>query len=235
VTVSVDVERPSAAGAPRIDEKALRAWCDEVVRAARKAGLEAELSLETLLRMPGVIVTEDAAVEVEHEAELVLGALGAALGELGKMREREGKALAADLRKNAKAIAALAKKLEKRMPAAVREQHAALRKRLGELLEGTSRGGRLPSEADLAREVALLADRMDVAEELARLASHMAQFETMLAGNGPSGRSLDFLVQEILREANTVGSKCNDAQAAHLVVEMKSLVERLREQVQNVE
>ena len=91
------------------------------------------------------------------------------------------------------------------------------------------------AEADLAREVALLADRLDVSEEVTRLQSHLEQLEKVLAGGGPVGRQLDFLAQEFFREANTVGSKCNDAEVAHLVVDLKTQVERLREQVQNVE
>jgi uncharacterized protein (TIGR00255 family) len=95
-------------------------------------------------------------------------------------------------------------------------------------------GSVVPPE-DLAREIALIADRMDVAEELTRLESHLDQLEKLLDLKGPVGRRLDFLVQEFLREANTIGSKCNDAAVSHLVVEVKTLIERLREQVQNVE
>jgi uncharacterized protein (TIGR00255 family) len=113
----------------------------------------------------------------------------------------------------------------------VKAQRAALAKRVEDLL-----GGKTPvAPQDLAREVALLADKLDVSEELARLASHLEQLETLVAKGGRAGRPLDFLVQEIFREVNTIGSKCMDATVAHWVVEMKTLVERLREQVQNVE
>jgi uncharacterized protein (TIGR00255 family) len=234
VTVSVDVERPKAA-AGRIDAKTLRAWRDEIERAMKKAGLQADLGLDTLLTLPGVIGAGDDARTIETESRAVSKALEGALRALDTMRLREGKALAADLRKNAKSAAGLAKQLEKRMPLVVKEQHAALKKRLGELLDGTARGGRVPNDQELAREIALLADRMDVSEELTRLSSHLAQLETLLAGAGPAGRPLDFLVQELFREANTIGAKCNDATAAHIVVELKTLVERLREQIQNVE
>lgn len=234
VTIGVDVDRPRASAA-RIDAKALRGWCEEIARASKAAGLEAEYGLDTLLGLPGVLVSNASDDRAEADEALVLGALTGALEGLDAMRKREGKALAADLRKNAKAIQQLAKKIEKRMPLVVKEQHAALKKRVEELLAGAPKNGRVLSDADLAREVALLADRMDVAEELTRIASHVSQLETLVAGEAPSGRPLDFLVQEFLREANTIGSKCNDAEAAHLVVELKTLVERLREQVQNVE
>lgn len=233
VSVSVDVDRPRAAAA-RIDAKALRGWCEEIARATKAAGLEAEYGLDTLLGLPGVLAT-GADERGDADEALVLGALTGALEGLDSMRLREGKALAADLRKNGKAIQQLVKKIEKRMPVVVKEQHAALRKRLAELLEGTTKNGRPLSDTDLAREVALLADRMDVSEEITRLASHLVQLEALVASETPAGRPLDFLVQELFREANTIGSKCNDAEAAHLVVELKTLVERLREQVQNVE
>jgi uncharacterized protein (TIGR00255 family) len=117
------------------------------------------------------------------------------------------------------------------MPLVVRGHHEALKRRVTELLEGRP----APADADLARELALIADRMDVSEELTRLTSHLDQLRVLLERDGPVGRQLDFLVQEFLREANTIGSKCNDAQAAHLVVELKTWIERLREQVQNIE
>ncbi|MBL8860829.1 MAG: YicC family protein [Planctomycetes bacterium] len=233
VTVGVDLERERGAGA-RIDERALRAWCVEIQRATRAAGLEAEFGLETVLGLPGVLVAGDGDARARADERLVLAALGAALESLDTMRAREGRALAADLKKHGQAIRGVAKRLEKRLPKLVQEQHAALRRRLADLLEGAP-GARLPKEADLARELALLADKTDVAEELTRLASHLAQLDALVASGTPAGRPLDFLVQELFREANTIGSKCNDAQAAHLVVELKTLVERLREQVQNVE
>jgi uncharacterized protein (TIGR00255 family) len=175
-----------------------------------------------------------AGAEVHSDAKagkLVLKVAQQALVALESMREAEGRAMAADFKKHQKQLERLSKEVEQRMPLVVAAHHAALAKRVEELLAG--RGTLLPG--DLAREVALLADKLDVSEELARLRSHFAQFATILARSGPVGRQLEFLVQEFLREANTIGSKCNDAQVAHAVVEMKTLIERLREQVQNVE
>jgi uncharacterized protein (TIGR00255 family) len=117
------------------------------------------------------------------------------------------------------------------MPTVVREHQQSLEKRVAELLDGRFQ----LQPADLAREVALLADKLDVSEELSRLKSHLAQLDALFERSGPVGRQLDFLVQELLREANTIGSKCNDAAVAHSVVEIKTHIERLREQVQNVE
>ena len=115
--------------------------------------------------------------------------------------------------------------------AAVAARHRArLVERVGELA-----GDKSLAEADLAREVALLADRLDISEEITRLDSHLGQLGTVLSRGGSVGRQLDFLAQEFFREANTVGSKCNDADVAHLVVDLKTHVERMREQVQNIE
>jgi uncharacterized protein (TIGR00255 family) len=168
---------------------------------------------------------------LEREKKLLLKVVQSALEAMESMREAEGRALALDLKKNRKLLEQLAHQIEKRMPIVVASQHAALTRRVEELL-----AGRAPlANGDLAREVALIADKLDVAEELTRLRSHFAQFDAILARSGPVGRQLDFLVQELLRESNTIGSKCTDAEVAHAVVEMKTAIERLREQVQNVE
>jgi uncharacterized protein (TIGR00255 family) len=154
-----------------------------------------------------------------------------ALARMLEMRTAEGMALAADLRRNAAELEKLAARIQKRMPSIVRGHRTALAKRVQALL-----GGKVPvTGADLAREVALQADKLDVAEELARLASHLQQLERFVERGGRIGRQLDFLVQEIFREVNTIGAKCSDATVAHWVVEAKTRVERLREQVQNVE
>ena len=135
--------------------------------------------------------------------------------------------------RNAARLDKLVVQVESRMPEVVYEHHQNLCKRVEELMGGTRR----VDEADLARELALLADRLDVSEEVSRLRSHLVQLRELLAAAGPEamGRKLDFLIQETLREVNTIGSKCNDATVSHWVVDMKNVVERLREQVQNVE
>ena len=135
-------------------------------------------------------------------------------------------------------LSLLRARIAERMPEAVRGLQVSLTERVGKLLTGEllPKGARAPvAEADLAREIALIADKMDVSEELARLGSHLAQLSSFLDAKEPVGRKLDFLVQEFLREVNTIGSKCSDAAVAHMVVELKTLIERLREQVQNVE
>lgn len=230
VTVHVVAERGGAGGGARIDHALARRYRDELAGLASELGLAPTLSLDALVGLPGVLGPADGEAGDEL-ARAALGLLDQALERMLAMRTREGAALEADLRKHARALAQLAARIEKRMPRVVRANHASLAKRLQALL-----GGKLPVARDeLAREIALLADKLDVSEELARLASHLAQLDALLAKGGRIGRQLDFLVQEILREVNTIGSKCSDATVAHWVVEAKTHVERLREQVQNVE
>lgn len=226
VHVAADARRAPA----RVDAKVAADLARELGALGRKLGLSGELSLDALARLPGVVV---AGVEAAHEVDdkALLATVAKALTALEEMREAEGKALAKDLTRHLKQLAKLADGVGKRMPLVVVGHHAALRRRVDELLEG-----RKPLEpSELAREVALLADKLDVSEELSRLKSHFTQFETILARTGAVGRPLEFLVQELLRETNTIGSKCTDAAVAHAVVDMKAVIERLREQVQNVE
>ena len=139
--------------------------------------------------------------------------------------------MARDMRATCAAITAIAARIRDRVPAALEEHRRRLLDRVGKLLE--ARGVTL-TEADLTREIVLVADRSDIAEELVRLESHGEQFDRLLEEESP-GRSLDFLTQELAREANTIGSKSADVTIAHAVVELKTHVERLRELVQNVE
>lgn len=231
VTVTISVERTARASAVRVDAEVARRYQTALTDLARELAIDRDIALDTLIGLPGVLVGQDDAREREREERAVLKCVREALAGLAKMRAAEGASLAADLKKNADAIAKVMAKIEKRMPKVVKEHHANLVKRVNELLDG-----RVTVEGpELSRELALLADRTDVSEELARLKSHLEQWETLLARGKAVGRQLDFLVQELLREANTIGAKCNDAAMAHGVVELKTLIERLREQVQNVE
>jgi uncharacterized protein (TIGR00255 family) len=231
VTVHVGVERGAGAEPARIDHALARRYHRELASLAAELELALPLSLETLVGLPGVL---NATASDQEEAALeraLYGRVDAALSAMLGMREREGVALEGDLRKNARALAQLAARIEKRMPRVVRASHLALAKRVKALLGDSQALAR----NDLAREVALLADKLDVSEELTRLESHLAQLDEFLAKGGRIGRQLDFLVQEIFREVNTIGAKCADATVAHWVIEAKTHVERLREQVQNVE
>jgi uncharacterized protein (TIGR00255 family) len=235
-SVVVTISAQAASGLPtQLNVEAARHYQHLLRQLAGELGIEGEPSLELLMGLPGVVkgeedprAPEDA---MEEEGGAILGLVRTALEELQGMREREGAALLAELHRHRNAILRVLERLKKRMPAVVRGHHRNLRRRMAELL---GQRGALPA-ADLSRELALLAERMDVGEEISRLESHLDQFAGMLGKGGSVGRQLEFLSQELLREANTIGSKCADARAAHLVVELKTHIDRLREQVQNVE
>ena len=147
------------------------------------------------------------------------------------MRLAEGAALAAAMRELLGEVVALVGRIRARVPGVLADHRSRLVDRVAKLLE---QQGTTLTEADIAHEVALIADRSDIAEELVRLESHVAQFDRLL-GEEASGRALDFLSQELAREANTIASKSLDTETAHTVVALKTRIERLREQVQNVE
>jgi len=231
VTVYIKATTTGSSNA-RINPEALRNYRSEIEALAAEFGVEEAPSIEALLGLPGVIDTLEHGTDgAEELAGPLLELVDEATAKLLEMRETEGRALALDLERNRKALADIVSKIEGRMPQVVKAHQMNLEKRVNELLEG-----RVVVEfADLAREAALLADRLDVSEEITRLGSHLEQLDTFLAQGADIGRKLDFLVQEIFREINTIGSKCSDAQVAHWVVDAKTHAERMREQVQNVE
>jgi uncharacterized protein (TIGR00255 family) len=213
------------------------AAAERYLRAARELrgrGVGGELDLGALLGLPGVarVVERDLASETVRQA--LLSALGAALDSVDEMRGAEGAALDRDLRGRLAAIEALVADIESRAGDVQRIVRERLRRRSEQLRDDV--GGL--DEARLHQEIVWAADRLDVTEEAVRLRSHVAQFRSLLEGAGqgrPAGRRLDFLLQEMAREANTIGSKSADAPIAHRVVDLKAELERIREQVQNVE
>lgn len=189
------------------------------------------ISLDLVAAAPGVLQTTSN-FEPEQTRTALEECLRQALSQLGEMRKREGIALEAELALRLQNAASLCGQIKDRAPLLVRDYADRLKERLTRLLQDQS--VKLdPSRLDV--EVALLADKTDVTEELTRLECHFTQFAELCASDEPVGRRLDFLLQEVGREANTIGSKCPDADTAHLVVELKAELERLREQVQNVE
>ncbi len=232
VSVSLRVDSVGAASSLHLDAETAERYQRQIQELANRLGLSPSVSMDTLLQLPGVVAgAENVVADAPQLRRTVLGVLDEALGRLIDMRETEGRAIAADLVKHAGATARLVKHIEKRMPTVVRTLQENLEKRVRELLED-----RQPvASADVAREVAILCDRLDVSEEISRLKSHLDQLDAFLPKGGRIGRKLDFLVQEIFREINTIGSKCSDANVAHWVVDAKTHAERLREQVQNVE
>lgn len=200
----------------------------EEVRAA--ASLQAPLNLGDLLHFSDLfIVKENQEVALEETWEAVSKAVSGALESLDQMRLVEGAALAADLAQGLEAIRSELERIREQAPRLPQLWREKLSARLAEL------GDTGVDETRLAQEVSLLAERRDLSEELARLESHLAQFAETLAAQGPVGRKQEFLVQEMLREANTIGSKAGDLLVTQAVLAIKGYLERLREQIQNIE
>ena len=217
--------------AVEVDGELVRA-VHAAVRELVDAGvLTGGLTAGDLLRMPGALRVASAAEGWDElDEELLLSTAAAAVTQLTAGREAEGAGLAAALEERVAALAATVALLEALRGPALEESAAALRRRVAELL-----GGQPLDESRVAQEVALLADRGDVSEELDRLRSHLGHFRTVAAEAGATGKRLDFLTQEIFRELNTLGAKCRNAAMVRAVLEAKALCEQLREQVQNVE
>lgn len=217
-----------------IDRDLARAYV-ESARGLREAeGVAGELSVDALLALPGVARFTDRALPVEELTDALLAAVAAALEELDGMRVQEGAALERDLFARLESVRTLANDIEARSDGVQQATRERLRKRSEQLKQETG----ILDEARLHQEIVIAADRLDISEEIVRLRSHAEHFEAIVASAGPAqpvGRRLDFLMQEFGREANTIGSKASDSPIAHHVVELKSEIERIREQVQNVE
>lgn len=231
--VDVFVNR-EASGASGTVAKADVHLARSVLTAARELAaslhLPGELSLEQVVGFPGIVSFEAAAVDAEAEQPAVLGALDEAIEALVTMRAAEGARMAADVAAHVDAIEAITEDIAQRAEGAPAEHLQRLRARLTELLAETDL-----DEGRLEQEAATLADKAAVDEEIIRLRSHIAQARDLLADAEPCGRRLDFLVQEFLRETNTIGSKTPDPAVRRQVVELKSLIEKMKEQVANLE
>jgi uncharacterized protein (TIGR00255 family) len=230
--VDVTVRRAAGAGAlaPRVDVALAEAYARAFAEIQARLGLPGAVTLGEVLAAEGVVRLDERTVDVDGAREALRAGLSAALDGLLVMRAREGEALARDLAARLDTVDEHARKVAELAPQTVEHHRARLSERIAELARG------VPLDpARLAQEVALFADRTDVAEEMTRLASHVAQARALLALPEPAGRKLDFLVQEMHREVNTIGSKSQSGQIAALVVLLKAEIERMREQVQNVE
>jgi uncharacterized protein (TIGR00255 family) len=230
--VEVAVRRTAGPGllAPRVDGALAEAYAAAFRALRARLGLAGEVALADVLAAEGVVRLEEREVDLAAARPAVAAALAAGLDALLAMRAREGQALERDLLGRLASIDALVARVAELAPRAVEVQRARLAERVAELARGVSL-----DPGRLEQEVALFAERTDVAEETTRLASHLAQARALLAAGAPAGRQLDFLVQEMHREANTIGSKSQSAEISTVVVSLKAEIERIREQVQNVE
>lgn len=192
--------------------------------------LRDDISVSLLSRFQDVLLVEKSQEDVEAVAKDICTVLDAALADFASMRQREGEKLAQDIRSRAATITDLLAKVEARSPKTVSDYRTKLENRMREVLANTQL-----EESRILTEAAIFADKVAVDEETVRLHSHLGQLEEMLASGVPIGRKLDFLIQEFNREANTIGSKCSDLEISRYVVDIKAEIEKIREQVQNVE
>jgi len=231
IDVFIQVENAVALGVPTVNLPLARGYLKAFNSIKDALGLEGEVKLSLIASQRDVVtVAAEAEASLEEMPVELTVALDDALRRVDEMRLFEGESLFADFRKRRDVLARLIGGVAARSPVVVAEYAERLKERIGLLLAEAA----LPEER-LALEVALLADKCDITEELVRLESHLRQFDETLSRNEPVGRKLDFLLQEINREVNTIGSKANDAQIAVLVVELKAELEKIREQVQNIE
>ena len=213
-----------------VNEELARGYRDAVARIAETLGLESGLNAFSLARFPDVLTVERRELDKDKAAAALSEITAKAVEEFHAMREREGERLRRDMLGKLETIEGLVSVVEERSPQTVKEYRERLEARLRDILADRSL-----DEQRVITEAAIFADRTAVDEETVRLRSHIAQFRTMLEEGSPIGRKMDFLVQEFNRESNTIGSKCSDASLAKVVVDLKSEIEKIREQLQNVE
>jgi uncharacterized protein (TIGR00255 family) len=223
---------PSANASRRLalDGALARSYHDGMRSLQKELGVTGEITIGMILQAPGVLRFSDDGLEPDEIWPALEEALSAALGELIKMREREGKHLAKDLIQRLKVVRQSLKEVRKMHPAVAEKYRTTLLERINKAgldLE--------PNDERLLKEITFFADRSDVSEELTRLESHLAQFAHHLRKDAPVGRTLEFITQEISRELNTLGAKAADAEISRLVLACKSELEKIREQIQNLE
>ena len=231
--VDVFVSIASAGTAPveiSLNRPVLEGYLAAMRAAVAEYGVQDDISVSTLSRLPDIFLVEKAETDEAQLTADLTAVLDRALEAFDAMRTAEGQAMERDLRSRAETIRALVAKVEARSPVTLAEYRARLTAKLQEALENQNL-----DESRILTEAAVYADRIAVDEETVRLRSHLDQMESMLDAGGAIGRKLDFLLQEMNREANTIGSKGNDLEQARTVVEIKAELEKIREQIQNIE
>jgi uncharacterized protein (TIGR00255 family) len=228
----IGVRLEESAHATRFSPKRARAVYESLLSLRDELAPGTEVPVAALAALPQLLI-DTSRTDTQGVEQALQSAFASALTRLDEMRAREGQALARELAERLHALRELTTQARELSVGAAERQLARLRERVGRLLSEIGTG--LPDAGRLETELALMADRSDVTEELVRLGSHFDQFEVLLADKTPIGRRLEFLLQEMSREANTLGSKSQDVKLSHLVVDIKSQLEKIREQVQNVE
>jgi uncharacterized protein (TIGR00255 family) len=231
--IDVTVQWEEATGAdsiPQVNRELAAGYYERFRQLSGELGLPGEVPLELILAQKGVLRDSGTTIDEAGLLPQLTEVVRAAVSDIDSMRTREGETLAADLLARRRQLAEWVEQIRTRTPLMVAEYQQKLSARLEQLL-----GDVELDPARLAQEVALLADRCDITEELVRMGSHFAQFDEAMRLKEPVGRKLDFLMQEMNREVNTIGSKANDAVITSLVIQVKAEMEKMREQVQNVE
>jgi len=233
VSVFARINTPPGVATTLTDERLMAEYAAQFRELAERLELSGDVTLETLLAVPGVI--RDGRSRLANAEELwpcLERALQGALEQLAGFRLQEGATIESDLRRQCGVIATELEAIRAQAPRVADSYRQKLLDRVGNVLEGTAA---MVSESDVIREVSLFADRCDINEEISRMDAHLEQFEQILDSDSSQGRKLDFLGQEMFRETNTIGSKANDVEIAHRVVEIKLAIDRIRENIQNVE
>lgn len=230
IYISVDTSKEKTPVSVTVNEAVLASYLDAAKQISDRFGLQNDILVSRAMSFSDVLDVQKAEEDEEELKKDILGALDLALDEYMAMCEREGKRLVDDITYRIGLIRSLVDKIEERSPKCVEEYRAKLEARMQEILENT-----MIDPQRILTEAAIFADKTAVTEEIVRLRSHLNQLSTMLSDGGAIGRKVDFLVQEFNREANTIGSKGNDLEIAQLVVDLKAEIEKIREQIQNIE
>ncbi|WP_428938162.1 YicC/YloC family endoribonuclease [Fontivita pretiosa] len=232
ITYILKMRLDSAEAAYHINTKALEAYLQQLQQIRGLNGM-VQIDLASLLQLPGVCQEpRDESDEIARHGDVIRQLTAQAIDKLEAMRRREGQSLFEDLMRHTKLIADNLSEIAKRAPSVIEDYHKRLSQRVNLLL---SKAELKVDEVELIKEVAVFAERADICEEIQRLRHHLEAFEHACRFGEHAGRKLDFITQEMLREANTIASKANDAQIARHIVEIKGAIDRLKEQVQNVE
>lgn len=232
ITYILKMRTDSAEAAYHINTQALKAYLEQLQQVK---GLDRLITIDlaALVQLPGVCQEpRDDTNELERHGPTIRDLSVKAVRKLNVMRQREGESLFKELMKHVNVIATSLAEIQKRAPFVIDDYHKRLQQRVNQLL---SKAELQVNQGDLLKEVAVFAERADIAEEIQRLTHHLEAFEHACRSDEHAGRKLDFITQEMLREANTIASKANDATIARHIVEIKGAIDRLKEQVQNVE
>ncbi len=234
IDVNLFFEDGTDEGGSELNETVLAAYAKQAGKVAKKLKLKGGVPLAALMSLPGVVKRIDAKEDLEQVWALSRKALEKALEHFNHMREKEGASMAADIRSQLAKLADHREAIRAAAPDALKATVLRFKERIQKLLADAGVNAPLNNDV-LERETVLATDRTDVSEEVARLESHFQQMESTLVEGGETGKKLDFLTQELFRETNTIGSKVNDDRVTYRVVDMKGLIEKIREQVQNLE